>query len=216
MDAEKALKQVAAVPAELRILRRGEGILRWQSLLRRQLRSSLDIVVLPVWRLHGRAGGQVTLSISEMEEAYERRRQHMAGYKKTLRWSIRSSALGECLRTPRRGFCFWYGASGGVGGSVPVRLPPTFVTGVMTAVRNSGLEIVLLSYQTVANVPAGVISMPATTFLEEEHFYRLLGRVPVQCLADLVRARAMQRGVRGAQRGPHSAYVRTYGTYVRT
>lgn len=76
-------------------------------------------------------------------------------------------------------------------------LPLSFVSGLCTAVQNSGLEVVLLAYGPVANVPVGVTLEDCEPYMPRAEFDKLSGRVPVQCLADLVRARALLQGVCG-------------------
>jgi hypothetical protein len=168
--------------------------MNWQERLRRALGGDLDLCIAPVFRLDGQ---QIVLTMGELEEAYERRRLHINGYQSTLQHAIRQESKGEDMSTPRRAVAFWFQKGDGVGGSVPVDLPLPFVQGLISTVRNSGLEVVLLTYQLVSNVPAGILVRQAADFLTADIFYTLLPLVPLQCLADLVRARALHQGIAG-------------------
>ena len=66
------------------------------------------------------------------------------------------------------------------------------LSGIVSAVRNSGLEIRLLCYDAVEGVPAGVHCVNADTTLPRRKYDQLAQTTPVQLLSDLVRARYLQ------------------------
>ena len=172
----------------------------WQDRLRRAHRGELDRTTLPVYRYEGK---QHSLSVGDLERAYVRRQGHMKGYKTTLIWSVCRKQFKQPLVTPRRGVAFWYarGPHGdsvpmGHGGSVPMvgEMPPSCVAGLRSAVANSGLSMHLFAYQDLTNVPAGVHVHDAQAVLPIDIFNDLVAHVPIQCVADLVRARALCYG----------------------
>ena len=196
LDAQSALKAAVIAPS-LAALRRGKEHGTMQIELRAALRSRVDVAVLPVVRVGGK---QIGLSVAELESAYGRRRVHMEGRRALLRWAVCRRHSGQPTATPKRGVSVWIGL-GTDGGLVPeaesVVLPPTVVQGLTSAVRNSGLSMFILSYNNVQNLPSGIARVDAAMYMPRETCAEMLPRVPVQLLADLLRARALFTGVAG-------------------
>ena len=124
----------------------------------------------------------------------------MEGRRALLRWAVCRRHSGQPTATPKQGVSVWIGL-GTDGGLVPeaesVVLPPTVVQGLTSAVRNSGLSMFILSYNNVQNLPSGITQVDAAMYLPRETCAEMLTRVPVQLLADLLRARALFTGVAG-------------------
>ena len=180
----------------------GQGT--YQSRLRHALRFGLDIPVQPVFRMDD---GQVALSLDEMESAYDRRRDHMAGAVKLFDWAKVRARLELATEVPRRGFFFWHDTA-----ACPLDLttgpaqeqsclPRTCVEGMLSAARNSGLALFLLCYHPVRNLPGCVTYVDAEDVFPWRAFAGLGARVPIQGLADLVRCRALVRGWGGTEGG---------------
>ena len=184
-----ALKSVVVPPPIEQLRMNKPADETWQDRLRRAHRGELDVTTLPVYRFEGK---QYALSVPNLERAYVRRQLHMQGYKSSLCWSVRRVKFGQTIVAPRRGVAFWHA----VGGNVPteVRLPLSFETGLRTAVCKSGLTVHLLAYQHITNAPRGVVLHDAAKVLPWDIFSTLVAHVPVQCVSDLVRARALYYG----------------------
>ncbi len=180
-----------------------------QDVLRNALRHNLDIHIKPVVR--GAACGgeddssrQRAMTRSEMELVYTRRRNHVAGYTKVIRWALTQcrkhgwQSLGgvpPVLQTPKVAFAFWHSVDG-----APHELPQAVRDGLSSCCSNSGLLVVLLTYQgseLAGGVPPGVRIEDARGVLAWPVFARLLHREKhrIQHLADYVRFLALASGV---------------------
>ena len=163
----------------------------WQSTLRNALRHDLDLSVAPVQQVNGQ---QEAMSVAAMETFYERRRLHMEGKRQAAQWAQLQQDSGKSLGTPRRAVFFWHNVDG-----IALRLPRCIVDGLLSCACNSGLSVHLITYQAFRNVPSCVQILDASKFLPLSKFKELERRqVPVQILADLVRARALASGFGGA------------------
>ena len=136
------------------------------------------------------------MSVSDMEAFYERRRLHMEGMERTKQWAEVEKMFSQSLNTPRLAVMFWHSPA-----SSPLMLPRSFVDGMISCVRNSGLNVHLLSYQPLGNVPGGVRLHDANNIFPLTKFEDMLRRVPLQLLSDFVRAQALQFGLDGASCG---------------
>ncbi len=198
-----------------------------QMSLRQALRTHLDLKITPV--VKNASGGQDVMSIDDMTAAYKRRQAHMMAYRQMLAWAItQTQKLGgglppgdaegrrwlapkeRPLETPRVAVAFWHSVGG-----APRRLPASFVEGITSCVRVSGLKVVLLTFQDLENLPEGVFVRDANEYMRMDEFNCHLSSMCVQHLSDFIRALALQRGVDGA------IYVRKYvngnaHTYART
>ena len=188
-DCIVALQSVLVPPPIEQLRQNKDPSETWQDRLRRAHRAELDVFMPPVYRFEGK---QFALSVQNLERAYIRRQLHMQGYNNSLCWAVRRVKFAQPLVGPSRGIAFWHS----VGGSVPdeVCLPPVFETGLRTAVANSGLQIHLLAYQRISNLPRGVFLADARKVLPFDIFNTLVAHVPIQCISDLVRARALYHG----------------------
>ena len=143
----------------------------------------------------------------QMAELYSRRRDHMLAYRASLESALaqaRKAAMtpaaeAACLlETPSIAFAFWHAVDG-----APKQLPHAVLEGLASCVRNSGLTVVLLSYQCddviAGGVPPGVHVRDASKLLAWPVFTALLSRRRVQHLSDYVRVLALVHGVDGAR-----------------
>ncbi len=146
-------------------------------------------------------GEYIILSTPEMRQAYERRREHALGHKMLLEWAQQKSSGGlspQDLMVPAIAVMFWHGSE----------VPDTFRSGVASAVLQSGLTVVLYTYDGIAGLPQGVVVKNATTVLPRDEFKAALERgVRVQHLADFIRAKALQGGVGGLSPRPGGWFV---------
>ena len=182
-----------------------------QGILRDALRHNLDFPIAPVVKVEGVFDGQHTLTNTEMKAVYERRRAHMEGYRRTLKWAVSrcksieaapppdanlavvacppdsklmEAACPPTLYTPLRAIAFWHSPIS------LLTLPESFVLGLASALR-VGFVVDLYVYETFPNVPRGVAVHGAFKFLTKECRDDALQRgVPIQLLADYVRAKA--------------------------
>ena len=188
-DCVDVLESVVLPPSIEQLRQNRDASETWQDRLRRAHRGELDVFMPPVYRFEGK---QFALSVQNLERAYIRRQLHMEGYKNSLCWAVRRVKFGQPLVAASQGIAFWHS----VGGSVPgeVRLPSAFETGLRTAVARSGLRVYLLAYQRISNLPRGVVLADARKVLPFDIFNTLVAHVPIQCISDLVRARALYHG----------------------
>ena len=86
-----------------------------------------------------------------MQTIITRRLTHMKGHQKLLQWV----ADTEKCATPKVGVSFWHDA-GASNAKKKQMLPDSFVTGIASAVSVGGLQVTLLAYAPISNVPPGV------------------------------------------------------------
>ena len=91
------------------------------------------------------------LTNPEMETIIARRMTHMKGHKKLLQWV---DDTGNCA-TPKVGVAFWHDGNAS-NATKKQTLPDSFVTGIASAVSVGGLQVTLLAYAPISNVPPGV------------------------------------------------------------
>ena len=170
-----------------------------QMLLRNAVRKDLDVKIVPVTRSDD--GGQNAMDSDEMAAIYKREQERMLAYKARLeeavvaleKWGLARRGTdivhgGFPLPTARVAVAFWYGLDD------ECTLPQHAVDGLRSCASNSGLKTILLTYQKLQGVPAGVQQSDARTFLSVEAFKSHLSRgVRVQHLSDYIRALALQR-----------------------
>ena len=130
------------IPADLK----ARELQQW---LRTALRTLLDV------KLNGRptVGGKiVVLSNEDMKECYELRREAMMGAVKRDEWLASRAGVVPYPESPlRRLVYFWHGL-----GAPEGKLPQACLDGLTSAVRNSGMECILLSFQDMVGLPQGV------------------------------------------------------------
>ena len=183
--------------------------MRLQDELRRALRHRLDITVRPV--ITDSEGNQTVMEIKDMISVYNRRRDHMLGYRASLQWALAQTkktvwspaACPEMVRpleTPRIAIAFWHSTDG-----APEHLPHAFSEGLASCVRNSGLTVFLLSYQrervVAGGLPQGVHLQDANYLLAWPVFARLMLERRVQHLSDYLRLLALVHGIDGTGAG---------------
>jgi len=235
---QQALSALPACPPPVEDLLAASKGEKWAGdVLRDALRHKLDIRIQPVVRT---SKSQHAMSRDHMKAVYTRRREHILGYTKTLKWALvqtRMHAMVACpqmlatgaagatssstylvlceppaqvgglpphgippLQTPSVAYSFWHSLEGS-----PKMLPRAYAEGLASCVANSGLTVVLLTYQgaDLAGVPAGVQVLDASCLLALHIFNRLLHRETacVQHLADYVRLLALVRGAGGLSPG---------------
>ena len=170
-----------------------------QLLLRKALRQSLDVQIIPV--TSSEDGCQQAMCCEDMENIYRREQERMVAYKRRLeeaiialeKWRLAPrdgdvAEGGPPLAIPRIAIAFWHGPDDNC------TLPQHFVDGLASCAMNSGLKTLLLTYQDLNGVPEGVHISAACTFLSEREFKFHLDRgVRVQHLSDYIRALALQR-----------------------
>ena len=91
------------------------------------------------------------LTIPEMQSICAQRLTHMKGHAKLLQWV---ADAGHCA-TPKVGVAFWHDGKAS-NATRKQMLPDSFETGMKSAVRVSGLQVTLLAYAPIGNVPRGV------------------------------------------------------------
>ena len=110
-----------------------------------------------------------SLTVAELTEFYETRRDHIIGFQQLLNWATTASAQpvgGEGVGTA---FAFWFSPEG------DKKLPWVAVEGLKSAVKHGGFDkVVLLTYNALEDVPAGVVVQSAEDCLPFEVFKRLL------------------------------------------
>ena len=210
---ERALAELPACPLPVEdLLRRNvdcAGGWPAQAVLRHALRHKLDISIRPVVRSEDDDGAQQAMTNNEMKGVYTRRRDHIIGYKNVLQWAIvqcrkhmvsPTGGVPPALQTPPVAYAFWQATDG-----APVMLPQCCREGLASCVANSGLTVVLLTYQVLdlGGVPPGVRVEDARSLLPWPIFAKLLHgeKKRVQHLADYVRFLALARGVSGLSPG---------------
>ncbi|MCP4240685.1 MAG: protein kinase [bacterium] len=124
-----------------------------------------------------------------MAQALEGRRKAVLARVRLREWA-RARGPGADLAPSgvQPAMAFWYSEEG------EGLLPDAAVHGLASAVRWSGVEVHLWTYQSFENVPAGVRVRDAREVLSWEEFDAAVARVGhVALAADLVRLRAMRR-----------------------
>jgi len=118
------------------------------------------------------------------EQAYERRRLHMLGVRATKAW-----AASRGLVLQRQAYAFWHDMEGGD----QATLPDQVFAGLKSAVARGHLQVNLLAYQEIKNLPEGVCFIKAQSVYPFEAFRRLLiAGEQLPKLADHVRILAMR------------------------
>ena len=221
---QQALSAMPACPPPVEGLIAASKGKKWAGdVLRDALRHKLDIRIQPVVRTT-ESESQRAMSRGDMACVYTRRREHILGYTKSLQWALvqtrillaqacpqmlATGAAGAAssstdlvgglsqripaLQTPLVAYSFWHSLEGS-----PKTLPRSFAEGLMSCIANSGLTVVLLTYQSadLAGVPAGVQVFDANCLLPWNAFNKLLhvDGARIQHLADYVRLLALARG----------------------
>ena len=154
-----------------------------QAEIRRAMAHDLDRVIPSRFR---HATVQITLTVEECREAFERRRLHMLGAEQMDAWA-KASGLGMEWACPvNRAYAFWHG----LGDSRA--LPDQLFQGLRSAVKMAEFHVVLLSYQSIAPLPDGVCLQAAGRLLPEVTFRRLLDADwNIVHVADLARCLAL-------------------------
>ena len=130
-------------------------------------------------------GLQKTLTIDEMKCVYARRKAHMHGVQRIKGWLDARGGLSP-ERGPPSAVAFWYDWSGSD------HIPNHGYLGLASASAVAKLAVVLLTYQPLKNIPAGVIMQDARPYLAEDKFQALLkSGVHVAVLADYIRFKAI-------------------------
>ena len=136
-------------------------------------------------------GRTVQLSMDNMKELYESRREHVLGHNKLMVW-MRGK---EHEHTPKTGVYFWYSLDNYLFGTPKAGQWPT---SACDGCRSSGCgqvfdKRVLLTYDLDVQIPPnwGALEVvDAEAFLNKDKFDELLKKgVPVQILADYCRLR---------------------------
>ena len=114
----------------------------------------------------------------------------MEGRRETFSWALEvAGTQGAVLETPAVGVFFWHSVPPGPAD----RLPDTFVDGLVSAVRHSGLEVLLFTYNKLKNVPPGVRVKDCTATMGRRDFDGLVRQFGVQLVADFIRCSELQR-----------------------
>ena len=156
-------------------------------------------------RGHDKRGTNVALTVGEMEQSYNRRRDHMIGRRESTKWAIRqlrdagpcNLAAASCPPAPPAAAAcppaifFWQSVAGRE--ITENRLPNTFVRGLESFTHNANMNSVLWTYGSV-EAPAGCRVMPAETLLPLATCMEALRHgVHVALLSDYIRYRAALR-----------------------
>ena len=106
----------------------------------------------------------------------------------TRLWADAASESSQRV-VPCRGYLFWHDMRASKDNRPP-RLSETFRVGLLSQLKNSGLQLTLFSYQSFAELPAGVaVVSPATFGFPEDTFLEALAKGPkylVGILSDVI------------------------------
>ena len=115
-----------------------------------------------------------------------------------LQWaaSMARAAAAACpplpIETPLAAVVCWHSLNG------ELRPPDSFLVGLQSACRTAGFQVHLYAYQHLEGIPGGVVLQDAGSVWGREEFDAALdSKVPVQVLADYIRAKALQAAGRG-------------------
>ena len=156
--------------------------------LRQALLWNVDLRIVTRAQAGGRAGPWMCLTVDQMRQVYQYRRNHMSGFHRTCSWAATLPKSDVSLGT--RAYAFWHNLD-------PCRanLPDICVAGLISATQwciPGGVK--LLCYDKLC-VPDKVEIVSAEAFLPRSRMQSLLDQgVHIALIADLVRLMALQEG----------------------